>query len=367
MKECIPKTKPWFLPYEGVEKYTIHPTDDYSGRLQFNENLWGPSPNCLKAIEDVTAKDLYYYDLKEKDYLITALSKLVGVPEKSIFLNNGSSEILKAIFDIALQKDDIVLIPNPGWGCYKGMITAKMGRTVNYNVVAGEEEYYHDIDDIIVKSKEHNPKIIILTSPQMPTGNRCSQENVEYIASMNPNSLIIVDECYYGCAEMNIDVAELIQNYDNIIFVRTLSKIYGLANIRVGFGITNPELVDLIDYVLPLHKLPIIVRKIAVAAIEDVEYTEKNKAEIIESRNYLIDELNKRPGVKAYKSYGNFVYTDIIGCNAGKLHQFMVKRGISTRLFEEQGKAHMRITVAPKPIIDKALELLDEGLKELKE
>lgn len=363
----ITTKKSWFLPYEGVGKYTIHPTETYEGRLQFNENLWGPSPKCMEALREVVPNDLNYYDLESEDVLLKAISDLVGVPKNCLYLNTGSSEVLKAIFDIALQRDEYVLIPYPGWGCYKGMITAKLGRTMNYNVIAGKEEYFHDIDDIIAKAQEYSPKIIILTSPQMPTGNRISQEGVERVAKENPNSLIIVDECYYGCAEMNLNVPELISKYDNVIFVRTLSKIYGLANLRVGFGIANPELVDLIDYVLPLHKLPNIIRKIALAAVKDVEYTEKNKQEIIEAREYLTEELNKRPGVKAYKSYSNFVYTDIVGCDASKLHEFMCERGISTRLFEEVGKAHMRITVASKEILDKALKLFDEGYSMLKD
>lgn len=359
--------KSWFLPYEGVEKYTIHPTETYEGRLQFNENIWGPSPRSLEVLSGITLKDLIYYDLEEEDFLLKAISRLVGVPQNCVYLNAGSSEVLKAIFDIALQRDDYVLIPYPGWGCYKGMITAKLGKTANYNVVAGEEEYYHDIDDIIAKARYYSPKIIILTSPQMPTGNRVSQNGVERVAQENPNSLVIVDECYYGCAEMNLDVPELISKYDNVIFVRTLSKIYGLANLRIGFGIANPELVDLIDYVLPLHKLPNIIRRVALAAIEDVEYTQKNKQEIIEAREYLTNELNKRSGVKAYRSYSNFVYTDIEGCNVVRLHDYMSERGITTRVFEEAGKAHMRITVAPKETIDKALHLFDEGYRLLKE
>jgi len=362
----VNKKKPWFQPYEDVEKYVIHPTEGYEGRLQFNENLWGPSPKCIEALKGITDKDLNYYDLEGDDFLVETLAELVGVPRECLYVNFGSSEVLKAIFDVALQKDEYVLIPNPGWGCYKGMITAKLGKTADYNVIAGEDEYYHDIDDIITKAKKYCPKIIILTSPQMPTGNRISQEGVERVANDNPNSIIIVDECYYGCAEMNLDVAGLIKRFDNVIFVRTLSKIYGLANLRVGFGITNPELVNLIDYVLPLHKLPNITRKIAVAAIKDTDYTEKNKKEIIHARQYLTAELNKRNGVKAFKSYSNFVYISLEGFDANALHNFMSEKGITTRLFEDSGKTHMRITVGPKEILDKALALFDKGCENQK-
>ena len=358
--------KPWFVPYVGVEKYSIHPTETYSGRLQFNENLWGPSPKCLKVLSEITDIDLKFYDLEENDYLLDALSALIHVPVNCLYVSFGSSEVLKAIFDVALQKDDVVLIPNPGWGCYNGMVTAKLGRTETYRVVAGDDEYYHDINDILIKAKQINPKIIILTTPQMPTGNRISQEAVKKIAESNPNTLVVIDECYYGCAEMNLDVGKIINDFDNVIFVRSLSKIYGLANLRIGFGITNPKLVELIDYVLPLHKLPNIARKIAVAAIEDVEYTEKNKREIIESRNYLIQELNKREGVTAYKSYSNFVYVKLDGYDAKALHGYMMTNGITTRLFEDEGETHMRITVAPKDILDYALGLLDEGCKHLR-
>ncbi|MCI9077485.1 MAG: histidinol-phosphate aminotransferase family protein [Lachnospiraceae bacterium] len=353
----------WFKRYDGVEKYTIHPTETLEGRLQFNENLWGPSPKCMEVIKDIQPSDLNYYDLREKDFLGEALAKLLDLPSNYLFFHCGSSEVIKAVLGIMVCPGDVALIPKPGWGSYRGMFNAKKAKLIEYRVSEGEEEYYHDIEDINNKAEQFDAKIIVITTPNMPTGNRISQENLEKILKDNPNRIVMVDECYYGCAEMNLDLHYLIDTYDNVIFIRTLSKIYGLANIRVGFGLASPEMVNLVDYLLPLHKIPNIIRKIAVAAIEDIEYTEKNKKEIIDSRNWLYNELNKRNGIKAFKSYSNFVYVKFERHDAKNVHCYMNEHGITTRLFDDLSGTHMRITVAPMEILEKCINVLDNALK----
>ena len=357
----------WNDKYIGIEKYVIHPTNSYDGRLQFNENLWGPSPKCLEILKTITNNDLSYYDLEEHDFLKEKIAELNNISRESVFLNAGSSEVLKSIFSVILEKGDTVLVPSPGWGCYRGMIEAKLCKVIDYRVFDDGDEYHHDIEDILQKSKNYNPRIIIITSPQMPTGNRIEESDLVDVVKQNKDKLIIVDECYYGCTEMNLDVSRLISDYNNIVFVRTMSKIYGLANLRVGYGIADKGLVDLVDYVLPLHKLPNVIRKMAMAAIEDVEYTKKNKQEIIEARRMLINELNRRRGVKAYNSYANFVYVKIESNKAKAIKEYMEKNGISVRLFEEESENekhyYMRITVAPKDVMNHMLELFDIAME----
>lgn len=353
----------WFEKYKNVGKYSISPTEILSGRLQFNENLWGPSPRCLNSLKNITMNDLIFYDLSEEDFLIRALADYYKLDYGNFFLNDGSSEIIKTILGIAVKEGDIILTPNPGWGCYKGMIEAQKANVQYYDVLPGEHEYFHDIEDINTKAEKYNPKIIIITTPQMPTGNIISSEDLERVIVCNPNSLILVDECYYGCTDTEYNIEYFLDNYENVIFVRTFSKIFGLANLRIGYAITRPELVDLFDYLLPLHKLPNIIRKIAVEALNDKEYTEKNKREIIEMREYLIDELNARQGIKAYKSYANFVYVQLDGYDVNKIQEYMSRQGVYTRLFNDRNGIHMRITVAPKEILENVLRVFDEAIK----
>ena len=352
--------------YKNIEKYTIHPVETTQGRLQFNENLWGGSSRCLDVLKDIGINDLSYYDVSERDFLVEALANIVGVDYEQIFLSTGSSEVLKSIFSVMLRKGDRVLIPNPGWGCYKGMIEAKLSKPIYYTICEGKQEFYFDIDDIINKAKAHNPQIIIITSPQMPTGNRIEENDLIRIIDNVADTVVVVDECYYGCSDMNLNVKRIINKYNNVIFVRSLSKIYGLANLRVGYGISNKKMVNLIDYVLPLHKLPNIIRKIAKAAIEDDEYVVRNRHQIIDARSYLTKELNKRPGITAYNSYANFVYVKINGYDVMRIHKYMEDNGMVTRLFldkrnKDENLGYMRITVAPKKMIDDMLLLFDRA------
>ena len=363
-------TEYFYERYKGIEKYTINPTEIIEGRLQFNENLWGPSSKCLECLREISFNDLIYYDLSEKDYLIESIADQIGVDSECVFVNAGSSEIIKAVFSVTLQKDDVVLIPNPGWGCYKGMIGARLANTVCYSIREGENSFYHDINDIISKTDQYNPRVIVITSPQMPTGNLISEPDLIRVIENARESIILLDECYYGCAEWNIDEKKILDKYENVIIVRSLSKIYGLANLRVGYGIANKRMIDLIDYVLPLHKLPNIVRKIAKAAIDDIEYTSKNRKQIIEAREYLTEQLNSMKGIMAYNSYANFVYAKIQGYDVKAIHKFLEAHEISIRMFEhtddtnaeyQDNYGYFRITVAPIDIIDRMLALLKEA------
>lgn len=350
--------------YSNVKSYHSVPTEQQFGRLHLNENLWGPSPKCLEVLKNVKMEDLYLYDLRNKDELVEALAKQTGISENNIFVHNGSAEVIKSIFTILLSEGDKVLIPAPGWSYYKSVADAKFAKCINYSVNEETDTYKYDIDDILLKAKINSPKIIVLTTPQMPTGCEIDNEDIERVISENPESVIMLDEAYWGYGDdSNKFEHDLVMKYSNVVITRTFSKFYGLADIRIGYGLCSYPLRQTIGLDLPLFRSCGISRKIAIAAIEDKNYYKKIKEESLRVREWFSNELNKLDGVTAFKSASNFVFIKIDNADANTIRAFMEENGILIRLFIDKDALRLRITIAPKEIMERVLVQLKKAIE----
>lgn len=352
-----------FSKYSEVKSYHSVPTEQKSGRLHLNENLFKPSPKCLEVLKDITMEDLYLYDLGHKDYLLDALSSTTGISSNNIFVHNGSAEVIKSIGSILLNENDVVLIPSPGWSYYKSVADAKFAKCITYEVCEKEDSYQYNIEDILAKAKEYSPKVIVVTSPQMPTGCGIDYDDIEKIIRENENSVIMLDEAYWGYGnDDNKFEKKIITQYSNVVITRTFSKFYGLADIRIGYGLCSYPLRRTIGLDLPLFRASGLSRRIATAAVEDTEYYRNMKKESNAVRDWFIEELNKIEGVKAYKSESNFVFVKLINADANKVRAYMEENNILIRLFTDKEALRLRITVAPKDIMDRVLFQLKRAL-----
>lgn len=352
-----------FSKYSEVKSYHSVPTVQKNGRLHLNENLFKPSPKCLEVLKDVTMEDLYLYDLGRNDELVEALASSTGISSNNIFVHNGSAEVIKSIGSILLNENDVVLIPAPGWSYYKSVADAKFAKCVTYEVREKEDTYEYNIDDILQKAKENHPKVIIITSPQMPTGCGIDYDDIEKIISENKNSIILLDEAYWGYGnDDNIFEKKIITKYSNVVITRTFSKFYGLADIRIGYGLCSYPLRRTICLDLPLFRACGISRRIAIAAVKDREYYQKMKEESNAVRAWFSDELNKIPGVKAYKSESNFVFIKLDNADADKVRAYMEENGLLIRLFADKDALRLRITIGPKDIMERVIYQLKRAL-----
>lgn len=353
-----------FSKYSDVKTYHSVPTEQLSGRLHLNENLFQPSPKCLEVLKNITMEDLYLYDLSHSDELLDVLANSTGISANNIFIHNGSSEVIKSIFSILLNEDDYVLIPSPGWSYYQSVADEKFAKCVTYEVREAEESYVYNVDDILNKAKKLVPKMIIITSPQMPTGCVISYQDIEKIIKKNENSVIMIDEAYWGYGnDDNLFEKKIITKYSNVVITRTFSKFYGLANIRIGYGLCSYPLRRTIGLDLPLFRASGISRKIAIAAIKDTVYYQKVKNETNKVRDWFIQELNKMKDVKAFKSESNYVFIKLLCADADKIKAYMEENGILVRLFRDNDALRIRITIAPKDIMERVLYQLKRALK----
>lgn len=352
-----------FTKYSEVKSYHSVPTEQLTGRLHLNENLFKPSPKCIEVVHQARMEDLYLYDLGHDDELLSAISKDTNISDNYIFIHNGSSEVIKSIGSILLNEGDIVLVPSPGWSYYKSVADAKFAKCINYEVYDAGETYEYNVDDILSKAKEYKPKMIVVTSPQMPTGCEITTVDIEKIVSENPNSVILLDEAYWGYEDTTSKFEKkLITNYANVVITRTFSKFYGLADIRIGYGLCSYPLRRTIGLDLPLFRASGICRRIAKAAIEDKEYYDSLRKKTKEVREWFIDELNKINGVTAYKSGSNFVFVKLLEADADIVRAFMEENGILIRLFTDKDALRLRITIGPKDLMERVVYQLRSAL-----
>ncbi len=352
-----------FVKYEDVERYNSATTDQHIGRLHLNENTFGPSPRCLEVLKEVTIQDLYEYDMASKDFLIEEISSAYSIPEDDIYIHNGSAELIKSVFSIVLERGDSILTSNPGWNYYESLAKEKFCEVFYYRVVKDDYLYYMDMEDILKKAAQYHPKIIVITNPHNPTGCRIDGKMVETIVKENPESLVLLDEAYWGFSEINVDVRRLVETYSNILIARTFSKYYGLANMRVGYGFCNAKVKHIFGLDLPLFRECSISRRMAVEAIRDKAYYERMNKELNQVKIWFMDTLNQMEHVRVFRSDSNFVAVKIENVDMQAIRKVLKEKGILIRLFYDQGEAVARISIAQREVMEEVVGVIKEYLK----
>lgn len=352
--------------YDGVTRYAGVKTDNRYGRLHFNENLWGPSPNVLIPFHNAVLEELYLYDSKQKDDLIIELSSKYHIDYENIFLHNSGSEIVRSIMAIMVGNSDNVLLPLPHWSYYPGVVDYRFGNKFFYRFHEEGDKCYHDVDDLMEKARKHDIKFIIVTSPAMPSGNLILPEDLERIVKYNPRAFVFVDQAYYGFEKDIIDVKSFIEKYDNVMFSRTFSKFFGLAGLRLGYGIASKRAMQALWLDLPLLRLPVIARKAAIESLRDDMYYDRIRGEIHKVKEWFYNELYKIEEIHPYRSDTNFIYMNVAGVDAVRVKERMEEKGYLFRIFEYEGRFFYRINVAPLETMKDFMSKLRDTVKEVK-
>lgn len=350
--------------YADTKTYSVVATEQLTGRLHVNENLFKPSPKVMEVLHNATYEDVYLYDLTREDELAVEISKREEISTDHILIHSGSSDVIKTVMSLVLNKGDTVLISAPSWNYYKSIVELKMAKAEYYDVVPGKNSYEFDVSGLMSKARTVSPRIIIITTPHNPTGAVISASDLETIIKENPSSLVIVDEAYLGFSEQKFDVRHLLAAYSNVVFSRTFSKLYGLAGIRVGYGLCAPMAKQVFRLDVNPFRVNNISRKMAVAALRDEKYYKGLLKDITESRNFFITEMNNIPGVKAFDSAANFVFIHFSeNTDVQALKDYLAQNGYLVRLWTEGSRLAMRVTLDRKETMEKVAALMKEFLE----
>ena len=322
--------------------------------LNSNESPY-PVPEALMNYmkENIDQLLVNRYPDTDSTTLIKAIAKAYGINEKNVVCGVGSDEMIDCILASVLEEDDKVLIPHPSFSMYSQFTLLNSGYALKVPLKPDFSYDFEKIKEIILKQQ---PKVIFICNPNNPTGCILSQRQIEEILKIS-EGLVIVDEAYEDFSSEGISVIPLINKYNHLIVLRTFSKAYALAGIRVGYAISCEELIDLINTVKVPYNLNMFSQLVATWAIEHKEVFKENARKIIAERK-ILDEGLKSLGFKTYPSEANFIWVEL----PDRYFDLLIQRKIYIRKMVIEDRNYYRISIGTP----EENEILLTALKEMK-
>ncbi len=294
--------------------------------LDRNENRYGPAPKCYEVLNKVDMELFISYSKYFTDEITPKLASIFNFPENQIILEYGGENILRLVFDHIVHLGDKVLVSDFSWNFYTEQIKRREGKKEIFKVIKSNHKFDYDTDNLIKRYQLVNPVLVIITSPNNPTGNSISFSDLEkFMKITSKKTLVVLDEAYFGF-QKNYDqnkLNKLIFKFPNLLVLRTLSKLYALAGLRIAYALGGKEALKKLSYQKRYLGYNRISEKIAVAALSSKLYYDNLRDKIVEDRTIIFHEINKISGWKAYESEANFI-----------LIEFPIK-------FKEELKSHL--------------------------
>lgn len=297
-------------------------------KLGSNENPWGPSPKAIEAIKNELDSINRYPESQLKE-LVHLAADYSDVKDSQIIIGgDGADEIIDVLAKTFIEPGDEFIVPLPSYMYYEYLL-----QQYGANPVYAKWDLDKNVLDIdsIFECISSKTKMIFLCSPNNPTGTLIEKADLVKIASENPDILIVIDEAYFEYSE--VTNKGLIDEYDNIFIIRTMSKVLGLAGMRIGYGLACEEIIEYMHRIKPVFSLTRLSYVAAVNTFKDKDYIEKSIKDGIESRDYLIDELSKIESLNVFPSKSNFILIGVkdTGYTAAEITREFMKRGIIVR------------------------------------
>lgn len=337
---------------EKMSGYTPgeQPKDGIYIKLNTNENPYPPSSKVLNAIKGAANENLRLYP----DPIATAarikIAEILGTKPERIMAGNGSDDLLSIIIRSFAGQGDKVVFPYPSYMLYKTLAELQDGIACAIDFT----ETYSLPQDFIVQGA----KVTFIANPNSPSGTMISSQEISRIAS-EMDGILVVDEAYADFADDNC--LSLVEQHNNILILRTLSKSYSLAGIRLGFCIAQESLIQGMMKVKDSYNVDRLSIDAVVAALDDQKSMKANVERIKETRRYLTGSLRDM-GFFVYPSQTNFILAQCMkGVSAHTLYQTLKSRKILVRYFNLRRLDDcLRITIGTREEIDILLKNLKE-------
>jgi histidinol-phosphate aminotransferase len=320
--------------------------------LDRNENNYGPAPACFDVLKSSGIETLSWYskDFSRgvKSVLSERLAKDHGLPEASIQLGYGSEDILKQAVHCYLNPGETLLIPTHSWWYYKSIAAEKGGQSMEYAMVAGTESFEYDVEGLLRLARQKKPRIVLISSPNNPTGNTLGEKDLQRVIRELQDTIIILDQAYWGFGgESSTPVPDLLAAHPRLIILRTFSKYYAMAGIRIGYGFLSRDLSELVRSGTRYLGYNRLSEKLALAALDSEDYYAVIRKRMIEDKESFRREFNRIPGFKVYRSDANFVLADIPASHKEALKADLTGQGLIIKFFKNEAFLDncVRITV----------------------
>ncbi len=311
-------------------------------KLASNENPLGPSPKALHAMREALERSHFYPD-GGGYYLREAIAQKCGLQRENVILGCGSNEIIEFLGHAFLNPGDEVIVARHAFVVYKLMATLFGATTIEVD----DPGFAHDLDGILAAITPRTKEIFI-ANPNNPTGTLLSQEEIDRFMARVPEHVVVVfDEAYYEFNENPPDTLQYVREGRNVMVLRTFSKIQGLANLRIGYGLGTGELVGLLQKTRQPFNANGIAQAGALAGLLDEDHQRQTREITIEGRDYLQGEFAAM-GLDFVPSFANFVLVKVGDGRA--VFQALMKLGVIIRDMNAYGLPEwVRVSVGTPP------------------
>ncbi|MBW1797799.1 MAG: histidinol-phosphate transaminase [Deltaproteobacteria bacterium] len=301
-------------------------------KLASNENPLGPSPVAVKAIMD-KALTLNRYPDGSGYYLKNMLSEKFGVPFEQIVLGNGSNELIELIVRTFLSPAEHVVQAFPTFLVYEKIVKGAGGRITSVPL----SNFRIDLNRM-AEAITPETKVVFICNPNNPTGSVLSMDDMRNFMERIPDDIIVaLDEAYieFVSDENAANGLDLLSDYPLLFVLRTFSKVYGLAGLRIGYGFASEKLVDYINRIRQPFNAGTLAQAAATAALEDVEFVSRTLKLVSDGLSYLYNELDDM-GIEYIPSQTNFFLINVPD-GGKKIFERMLKQGVIVRAMDAYG------------------------------
>ena len=341
--------------------------------LDRNEYNYGPAPEIGEILKNFDPNLLCFYtriyDEGKKSILSDYIANLYGVPENQVILGYGGEDILKQVVHCFLTGSDrqkTLLIPKFSWWYYRSIADEVNGRTLCYPLYEEGNTFKYDIPAMRQMVEREKPEMVLIASPNNPTGNSLTKEELHEILSfISPETVVVIDEAYASFANKDISyIKTLIEEFPNLLIVRTLSKFYGLPGLRLGFAFMGAKLTSFLSYSTKYLGYNRITEEVGIAALKASDYYQHIADLMAEDRALYMEEVGALEGFKVYQSDANFILVKYPIALKAKLQEaFKAKNFVIKFMNEEDINTHMRITLGTKAQNRIVIDIIKEVAK----
>jgi len=340
-----------------VREFGIEPKDII--KLASNENPYGCSQNVQNAVSDIVAKMALYPD-DSMMKLKSALAKRFDVEDTNLIIGSGSDQVIEFLMHAKASSDSKILINSVTFAMYE-----IYARHVGAEVLRTRSEE-HDLDEFYEIYKKEKPSIIFLCTPNNPTGDAIdAQKLFSFVEKIDDNTLVVIDGAYMEYAikkdeSKKVEPKELISRFNNVIYLGTFSKAYGLGGMRVGYGVSDANIIQELYKLRPPFNITTLSLEAASIAVEDEEFVNKSiSLNFEEMKRY--EEFAKEQKIDIIDSYTNFVTLCLNdNQNSSDLADSLLRKGMIVRDLSGYKMNAIRVTVGTKEQNTRFFELVSE-------
>ncbi len=330
-------------------------------KMASNENALGPSEKAIKAIKNALSQ-LNRYPDGNCYYLKERLAERLKVQPSNLIIGNGSDELIVLAVRAFLNEGEEAVVADRTFLIYKLAVTAQNGKVVSVPM----KNFRYDLNRM-KEAINKKTKIVFIANPDNPNGTYVTKKEVdEFLKGLPPDLILFFDEAYYefvgdDSVKDYPDTMKYLRKR-NLIITRTFSKVYGLSGLRVGYGISNPEMIDYMDRVREPFNVNSLAQVGALAALDDEGHLKRTLKLVSEGKEYIYNNL-KRLGIRYVPSVTNFILIDV-GQGSPQVFERMLRLGVIVRDMKPWNMDNfIRVTVGTRNENKRFIQALEQVLR----